>query len=277
MDDVRHITRFPRLATAQNASAYARLLCADPIVSIRFDKKSSATQFIFTIPVPPEFRKSYDVPYQMIFEYFDWEKATREAYGSSTYGGKPLAAYISLGLHKALMDALKKWLVGVRGLARDNECITKQELDEQILGNFSQDSQKRKGPQPNPDLTLWVTNRFSFLLPKISALRRSFMKRDDPARHQDFTVVLEKLATRETIRYALLEIFQDPKGTKAGLLLVAKLSNQEIISAIVRSELKQKGCNLQKISFRTYLRLGRKLSKLLAHGPDQKSSKTALR
>jgi hypothetical protein len=273
-DEVRQIKRFPRLTTALNATAYARLLWADPSVRILFSKKSSATQFIFTVPVPPQFRESYALQYRMIFENFEWQKAVREAYDEGTYGGKDIETYISLGLHKVFIDAIGKWRQFVRTLAHENDLITADTLDDSLLGEFRQGPKRKTGPQPDAHVALWAANRVKVLLPRVSKLRRTFKDRNDRAKDKDLAVAIEKLASWDVVRRALTTILAEQGRIEPRQLLTPDLSNEKITHAIVQAKLEKKGYDFQKISFRAYLRLGRKLLEQMADGSTAASLRT---
>jgi len=271
---VHQIKRFPRLTTASNAMAYAQLLWADPTVRILFSKKSSATQFIFTIPVPPQFRKSYALQYRMIFEHFEWEKAAHQAYEEGMYGGKDIATYISLGLHKVFIDAIGKWRQVVRALAHESDITSAKALDQLLVGEFKHGPKLKTGPQPNAHAALWAANRVKVLLPRVSKLRRTFRDRNDRAKDKDLAGATEKLAPWDVVRQALTAILAEQGRIKPLDLLTPELSNHKITFAIVQVQLEAKGCDFQKISFPTYLRLGRKLLERLTDASTAASLKT---
>jgi hypothetical protein len=265
------IKRFPRLATAANAAAYAQLLWTDPDLTISFRKESFATEFIFTVKIAPQFRESYALAYRMIFEHFDWETAVREAYDKGKYGGKQIPAYISLGLHQVFMDALKKWRRYVRGLAHENELVSGTQLDDLLLGDLSKSFKRKTGPQPNPHVALWAAERFESLRPRISKLRSTFRNLPDLAKDRNLREAVEALAPWDVVRRALTMIFAEQDRITPRHLLTPTPSNHKLTSAIVQVELEDKGCDFHNITLRTYLRLGRKLLDFL--GSDRNASR----
>jgi hypothetical protein len=275
VDDVRQRKKFPRLTTAANAIACEKLVWTEPEVRILFCKKCSATQFILTIPVPPEFRKSQALPYQMIFEHFDWEKAVREAYDEGMYGGKDIPTYVSDGLHKVFIDAIGKWRRYVRALAHDSDLAPPEALDRLLVGEFKDGPKRKTGPQPNAHAAWRAARRFKSLLPKVSALRRSFKGRTDLAKKRDLAAAIEEVAPWDTVCSALTAILAEQKSIQPLQFLTPELSNHKITSAIVQVELEQKGFDFRRNSFRTYHRLGRKLLELLADDSTSVSTKTA--
>lgn len=262
------IRRFPRLTTGTQAAGSAQLLWTQPELQILFRQNPPATQFIFTVSVSRGFRTQYGNLYQMIFKRFDWPRALDRAYREGKYGSKSVAEYIALGLRKTFIDALAIWLGTPAKWGTEYEEFTSRALSE-----FAIASRRKTGPQPNPLDAMLAAKRFNDLVPRLTKLRRALRSRARVAREEELIKAVAKVVPWGTASEALRHILGEQASIKARqFFLSSKVSNQQIAREIVHLELVQRGCNLNSISLRKYLRSGEEILKMLSDLPDVRST-----
>ena len=164
--------------------------------------------------------------------------ALRRAHEQGTYGEKKLSEWLALLLRHMMVYAVRSWVEWSGAIGDEYKARATREIDA-----YDKVAKRKKGPQPTAQAAWYAAQRFDELLPKIKFLRQRLKKlRPRPSKLLLLSAI-EEVVPWHKLREAVQPILEE-RDISPHQVIFSDLSNSEIVSEVVRSELQEKICSV---------------------------------
>jgi hypothetical protein len=271
------IKRFPRLPTGDEVAALEKLAWSAPEFDVEVNSADRAIDFIFRIAVPKlpkRYRTLSSVLFPSITEHRksvsqSWEEAFQSGFSKAKYNNKNFAKFIASPLHKLFIAGIQEWL---HDESWDVEDADGKPIGPTRLAAFENKSRIGKN-QPDPKLALWTARRASRFRSAITVLRADLSKRVDGMKPGELRQEILKLLPYRTFIAGLRKIGPEPNPSPKAFFTATWVTTKSMVEAMLTAELEEvKGCDLSRISLKTYLKNGEELLGVLSSLPQPLSS-----
>lgn len=255
--------RFPRVYAGDAASALASILRSHPVFKVELprDKRSVVFSYEFSVPeqIPPEFLDLYEVLFIDGRDY--WEEAVVAAKKEAEEGKKRELGRVHNFHRSILTESFKTWLFDSWGLRADYIAQRKEHLE-----RFKKDSALARGTKPDAGTAFMAAIRFRQLDGKVREVLHRLKAKPSHAIKKVAQVkeeIKRSELSQELFRRALTIIYGEGTEITFMELLTPRLRHERVARAMVSSELKVQGWDLDLISADTYIDYGTRLLDVL--------------
>ncbi len=267
----RPIRLFPRLATGEEIAALEKLAWNAPhfVAEVRPAKREVDFTFRISIPkLPKRYRALQSLLFPPNTESWEsvsrsWQKAFQSAFSKAKYNNKDFAKFVASPLHKVFMTGIQEWL--------HDEFWDVLDKDGKPIGPtrlvvFKEKSRVLKN-QPDPRAALWVARKWHRYFPAARGLRSRLKNRVPPMGPAGLRHEINKVLPYGLFLAALRQVSGDQNADPRECFNTAWLSTELLVAAMLEAELKKKHYDPEKISVKTYLRVGNELLSLISSVP----------
>jgi hypothetical protein len=264
------------------AAAFERLLWTEPTIDVHLTRTNDriATQLVFTIPFPKEFARTYRSLFKVICEPTpsDWEHAIADSYRKSIYNKRFLSQRVSNLLRRAFKGGVELWLTANRDflgtyLGTEDQKKSLQDLTNIELSTFRKEAISKTGSQPEADLALSIVHRHQALLKKLRYIKKNFGKVPIDRLPRKIRKMLPYSIFLRALRNMVAE--RNKFGPKL-FFTTSGVTPRLMADEMLKLELKDRGCDLMRVSLKKYLKLGHHLQEMLADVPQPFAKKVEL-